>query len=471
MSHTPGAAALDPADPGSWSELPFETLFALSKEEVEGAQREALAHRFDTLRPRVVALDNLASRQGVERIEGFDDAVPVFFDHRVYKSYPLGLIEQRKFDRLTAWLGRLTMHDLTSVPLDGVSSVDSWLDRLNEETLMSVGHTTGTSGKLSFLPRSESEWPAWSNAFFEVQRALTGYDLRTESVASFRAGYRREHYWVGKKLNRLTSAAQASRAEDRHYLYDYDLSPDLLSMAARLQQAEERGELDDLDIDPKLLAQRAQVIERSRHRQEDLQQWFIKLADDYRGRRVSIGGTGGDMVELVRQGAEWGVVCEFAPGSFIFSGGGMKAVKDAPVDWQQLVKDFFGIDRIVMTYGMSEAMSMAPRCEKGFYHFFPYMLPILLDEDFVALPREGVQTGRMALFDFLPETYWGGFISGDRVTMYWDHACECGWTGPRIDGNIARFAQLEGVQDDKITCAGSPQAYTDFMDYVSGDLR
>src|SRR5258708_12058279 len=34
-------------------------------------------------------------------------------------------------------------------------------------------------------------------------------------------------------------------------------------------------------------------------------------------------------------------------------------------------------------------------------HFFPYSLPIVVDEDYLPLPREGVQTGRMTLFDFL----------------------------------------------------------------------
>ena len=58
-------------------------------------------------------------------------------------------------------------------------------------------------------------------------------------------------------------------------------------------------------------------------------------------------------------------------------------------------------------------------------------------------------------------------MSGDRVTMNWDYDCECGWNGPRLDRNIARFSELEGGDDDKITCAGTAQAYSDFMDYVS----
>jgi hypothetical protein len=465
VTNQTASTVLDPEHPGSWSSVPFETLFSLPKDEVEEAQLKALALRFRTLRPRVTALNKLASRQGVDRIEAFADAPPVLFDHRVYKSYPLNLVEQRKFDRLTAWLQRLTTHDLSSVPLHGVTSVDSWLDRLDEHGML-VCHTTGTTGKLSFLPRSKTEWPGWSDAYFEVRRSMTGVDFRTEEIPSFTTGYRRGHM-LGAKLGLLIAEAQPGDDTDRHFLYDFALSADLMSLAARLQSAEEQGELDQLDIDPEILEQRAQLIERSRNRADDLQRWFFNLAGDYRGRRVSIGGNFTELIRLALKGRELGIVCEFAPGSMILTGGGMKGYKDAPADWEDLVKGFYGVERIDSLYGMSECMGFAPRCEQGSYHFLPFTLPLVLDDDFAALPREGVQTGRMALFDLLAETYWGGFISGDRVTIHWDHACECGWTGPRIDPDIVRFSELEGVEDDKLTCAGTADAYNAFMDYVA----
>ena len=44
--------------------------------------------RFERLRPEVSALDALATRQGVDRVQSLEDAAPLLFDHRVYKSYP-----------------------------------------------------------------------------------------------------------------------------------------------------------------------------------------------------------------------------------------------------------------------------------------------------------------------------------------------------------------------------------------------
>ena len=82
------------------------------------------------------------------------------------------------------------------------------------------------------------------------------------------------------------------------------------------------------------------------------------------------------------------------------------------------------------------------------------------------LPRKGVQTGRYAFFDLMPETYWGGFISGDQVTIHWEEDCPCGWKGPRIGPVDYPFPEMEGG-DDKITCAGTAQAYNEFMDFVS----
>ena len=66
----------------------------------------------------------------------------------------------------------------------------------------------------------------------------------------------------------------------------------------------------------------------------------------------------------------------------------------------------------------------------------------------------------------MAETYWGGFISGDRVTINWEEDCACGWKGPRIAPTITRYSELEGG-DDKITCAGTAEAYNEFMDFLT----
>ena len=151
----------------------------------------------------------------------------------------------------------------------------------------------------------------------------------------------------------------------------------------------------------------------------------------------------------------------------LLGGGGMKGYKDAPADWEEQVKAFFGVARLGNQYGFSESIGNAPMCEAGFFHFLPYTVPLLMDADGQSIAREGVKTGRLVLVDPIPTSYWGGFTSGDEVTMHWEDDCPCGWKGPRAAKTIRRFAESEGG-DDKITCAGSQQAYNEFMAFVEG---
>ena len=118
---------------------------------------------------------------------------------------------------------------------------------------------------------------------------------------------------------------------------------------------------------------------------------------------------------------------------------------------------------------MSECASYCPECSAGHYHFMPYAIPYVLDENGVPLPREGVQIGRLALFDLLAESYWGGFITGDKVTLHFDNDCACGWKGPYIESNVRRFSEITG-EEDKISCSGSQQAYDEFLDFILGEL-
>ena len=180
------AGVLSSEKPGDWPSLRHEHLLGLSRRDYEPIQLEALRGRLNTLKDDVAALHRLLDRQGTRQIESFGDALPLFFDHRVYKSYPLSLIETRDFPRLTAWLNRLTTHDLSKLDLSGLKTVDDWLARLDEAGMM-VGHSTGTTGKLSFIPRSRTEWPAWDVAYTEATRATAA---STRSATLFPPSFR-----------------------------------------------------------------------------------------------------------------------------------------------------------------------------------------------------------------------------------------------------------------------------------------
>lgn len=460
-------AGLVPAlntDPATWLDRGIEALYAMNWRDYEDVQLEVLRQRFAELKDGVAALGKLAQREGIVRIDSLADASPLMFDHRVYKNYPLSIIEKRDIPKLNAWLNRLTTHDLTQMDLSGLTTIEAWLDRLDDFGML-VGHSTGTTGKLSFVPRSRTELPAWERHYLEVFRATTGVDPVNDPVPSFSGGYRGGHH-MALKMGRLFGPISAGGAENMHTLYQTHIPADLASLAGRMQAAEDRGELDKLGLDPALIEARNAMIAQARRRNQDMAEWFEKLFVEFRGKRVNIGGTAADLIRIARAGMERGIKPEFGAGSYLMSGGGMKGLKDPPENWERFVKDYFGIETLGMNYAMSECMSGAPRCSAGYFHLTPHLIPVLFDKDTKMLPREGVQTGRFGFFDLLAQTYWGGFISGDQVTIHWDEDCPCGWKGPRIAPQITRFADMEGG-DDKITCAGTQKAYDEFLDFVS----
>ena len=94
------AARLSPDTPETWLDDGFEALYAMSWRDYEEVQLAALKKRFDHLSREVAALDKLARREGISSIDRLEDVLPVLFDHRVYKSYPISIIEKRDIGKL-----------------------------------------------------------------------------------------------------------------------------------------------------------------------------------------------------------------------------------------------------------------------------------------------------------------------------------------------------------------------------------
>ncbi|MEJ5979581.1 hypothetical protein WG901_23215 [Novosphingobium sp. PS1R-30] len=458
--------SLLPDNPAAWACRSWEELMAIPREEREKLQLEAAKIQFHRLRDRIPALKKLADRQGVGTIDKIEDLLPVSFDHRVLKNYPIQIIENRDFAKLTGWLDKLTAHDLSKVDLTGLRTIEEWLGRL-EAYGMLVTYSSGTTGKLSFVPRSRDEFGPWKFHFFNVNYAASGVDAWTTKLPTFFPGYR-GGYQTMLKMMSLFNVEMAGGEEHYHTLYDTHIPADLMALSGRMQAAEDKGDVAALGLDPALLEQRQQMLAQGRAKDSDLDAWFASLIQEYKGQRVKIGGTFADMFRVARAGLERGVKCEFAPGSIISGGGGMKGYKDAPDDWEEQIMQFFGVDFMGNQYGFSECIGNAPLCRAGFFHLPPYSVPLLMGAEGEALPREGAQKGRLVLVDLIPQSYWGGFTSGDEVTVHYDGKCDCGWDSPRVAKSIRRFGENEGGED-KITCAGSQQAYNEFMEFVAGE--
>jgi len=454
-----------PGAPESWTHLPVPTLFSLSPDELQVLQLHWAQERFSQLRTHIPALHSLAEKQGVSHVQDFDILAALLFTHQVYKSYPFALIEEKRFDDLTRWLGKLTSHDLSDLDMSGVNSMDEWLARL-DQTGMFVFHSTGTSGKLSFFPRSQTEKEAWVEGTYTFMEAFMP-GIRGVHLPVFWPAYRSGRQ-AGMRLISYFGPVLAGGETEYHSLFDAPMSADFMSLAMRMQHAQARGDLKAIDTIKAIFRTRGEIVTLKARKAAVTRRFFEKMVREYRGRRVFLMASATDLLDLALEGLKSGERNVFAPDSMLLTGGGFKGRREVPA-WKDILQEFYGVERVFLSYGMTELNTYHPACSKGAYHVFPWTIPLVLDEKGAPLPRRGVQTGRAGYFDLLAQTYWGGILTGDRVTVHFDEPCGCGWRGPWIEDNVQRFTELLGGEDI-ISCAGVQSAYSDFMEYIAADV-
>jgi hypothetical protein len=436
-------------------------------DELRDLQLGGLKLRFEALRDKVAVLKAVADKAEIEKIDHLDDAASLLFPHTVYKSYPISLLEKSRFDQLTKWLGRLTTVDVSKVDVSHCESIDDWLEALELQTDLRVLNSSGTTGAMSFLPRTAKE----SERHFRTIRmsladAVDPEGKRNSSDDYYHVVYLGYSEGRGgmQRVQKGFAKYMAGSAERYHSLYTGRMSSDVMFLAARMRAAAARGETLTLNISPALKARRAEFEEGQKNVGVALSKLFDELIVNLQDERVFLFGTSSHVYDIAREGLSRGLRNVFAPGSIVHTGGGAKGVV-LPPDWEKQVEEFAGVPRLINSYGMSELMSHNYLCDFDRYHFQPWLIPYILEpDDGTPLPREGVQTGRAAFFDLAASAYWGGFVSGDEVTIDWTQ-CKCGRTTPHIAKTIQRYSEKKGG-DDKISCAAADEAHSSAADFL-----
>ena len=457
-------------DPLNYVDRHYDEGYALSPAELEDIHLAGLRKRFFALRPALPALAKLAADQGIREINTIDDAAPLLFPHTVYKSYPLSFLERGQFDKLTKWLGGLTTVDLSGVDLTGVETIDEWIARIEAATDINLIHTFGTTGKLSFLPRTKTQKriTATLNAHCirDFKGANSGPDILKHHMPLISPSYRHGASAIIRGMNYM-AVAYAGGYDNALFLYpDAYFSADVISLAGRMRAAEARGEAGQVNLPPALIARRDEFAAREQGRAADMDRFFEEARRRFGGQDVFLFAVWPILFEWAEEGLKRGMKGVFGKNSILTTGGGSKG-KVLPPDYKETIFEFLGFDRHFEFFGMSELMANAPRCGADHFHFPPVIVPYVLDPATgQPLPRRGKQTGRLALMDLLPDSYWGGLVSGDEVTMGgFDEPCACGRAGPYLEANIRRFSEAQGG-DDKINCAGAPEAHDKAMDFL-----
>ncbi|MHB8696195.1 MAG: hypothetical protein ACYDHH_33705, partial [Solirubrobacteraceae bacterium] len=186
---TDKAAAVDPRALGAflddhvayfdWS---FTAAMGMPRAQLDVLHAEGVRCRFDELRNEIAVLKTLADAQGLRELTELNDVVPLLFPHSVYKSFPVSLIHQNRWDLITQWLGKLTAHDLSGVDTTGVDGLDAWLDRMDERSPLLVGHSSGTTGSVSLIPCSKEEFDLWGRQMAMVILQKMGDPRPTDPV-------------------------------------------------------------------------------------------------------------------------------------------------------------------------------------------------------------------------------------------------------------------------------------------------
>jgi len=462
-----------PVDPSRFGDSPHEMYWqplndslAMPAGDVAAIQLNGVRRRFEELREKLPPLRKLADEQGVARIATLDDAAPLLFKHLVYKSYPVSLIEKNRFDRLTQWLGNLTTVDLSGVRTQGVESIDDWLDAIERDAGVRMIHTTGTSGKLSFLPRGPQEASRQLRAARLSQQRIgspepTGLDTMPTIVIGQRTMFNGYGAMVEALVQDLYDGDEAMVVT----MGNGRLSADVLSLAGRLAAAGNRGELGREQVSPAILARLDEFAEAQKSAPARRAAFFDQIIERLAGKRVMMAGNWSMYHEMMEAGRQRGAKHLFAPDSLFMCSGGSKGAV-LPDGFRDVLPAFLGVDHVSELFGMSEIAALMPKCSADKYHPLPWMLVFVLDpETGQPSPREGTHTGRFGAIDLSIETRWGGIVSGDEVTVTFGR-CACGLDGPHIDSDIRRYSEKEGG-DDKITCAGAPQAHDNALAFLA----
>jgi hypothetical protein len=454
------AAELDPAMDEitltvfkSWDEL-----FAMDASEVEAFQLKAVQQRLEKLAPLVSALRNQMEDAGMTGIKTLDDVARLVFPHTTYKSYPISLIERSRFDQLTRWLSSVTSIDLSGVDASRCHGIDDWLGVLEQSTPLLPFHTSGTTGKLSFYPRTVVEANLWSYHFIKLLQGFgdepgtkLGFDgVRLPSISAVPKTGR----YASQRLNAFLAKYVSPTPEQTYTMSGENLSADLQALSGRVRMAQAKGELSRLTLTEGMRAALKRYIKDQETGPQEVGKFFESILGELRGKRVFVCGLSTTYLDAARYGAGHGLHDVFDPASLMTTGGGGKSA-GLPPDWLEQIIAFTGIKTTHLLYGMTETTGMMKMCKEGYYHIPPVFIVYLLDPQTGALlPRTGTQTGRFACMDLLPSTYWGGIISGDKVTVEWDRECPCGRKGAHIHRHITRYSEAI-TGDDKITCAAT----------------
>jgi hypothetical protein len=450
-----------------------DEVFGYESADVEAAQLLCLQQRFGELASSVAALGKVAAENHISQINSLDEAVPLLFPHTVYKSYPLSLIDNGRFQQLNDWLQELTAHDLSGYDLSGCQSIEEWLSTVEANTPLRLMTSGGTSGKISLLPRTVKDDDYLLYGYFNCYTPFKDEPGITDFFGD-------DMYYVlpfahtsRHSTGVLLRAIERGFGDREGHVYHLGgrMSTDKLWLTGRLKKAQGEGTVEQLKK-TKAWKRLSTVQDNVEDEPRSLESLFKDVVTELNGKKVVMIMGLIYFRDMVDAAEKHGLDINFSPESWHYLGGGIKPQMGHKwgVSEEERDKIFDVVDgEFRVMYGFSEILDATVRlCPHDHYHFPPWVIPYVLDPETGApFPRGGTYTGRFAAIDLRADSYWGGFMSGDELTMTSGEDCPCGRKGPYFHESVIRYTEKNGG-DDKITCQRTAAAVAEMAEFMRG---
>ena len=444
------------ADGGAMHSLPVS--------EAEHLQEQALNYRLGQLLPTIAPLAALAAAQGLSANTSLDTAPKLFFPHSIYKSYNPSWLDARDFGRMGRWLQSLTTVDLGLADAPAFATIDDWLDWLEAERDLDVAHSTGTTGRLSLIPRARKDAVQRHKRnrvlFIDLMKAhgMTEDEMWYHIVWPGAAGGRSAQ----QKMAEGARIMSARTPEDFVALFDDDLGADYELYVVRARLARAQGRLDLPPPSDHVAAKLAEAEARQANFPAYRDRMLDRLAF-LAGNRIMMMGSPHGLAAIAGAGLGRGIGGNFAPHSAHITVGGLKGLQEPP-GYAAMLDRFLGPSIAVEGYGATEMNTGYLKCPAGRFHIPPWVVAWVLDPagGWQPKPREGVQEGRGAFLDLAFASAWGGLVTADHIEIAYT-PCGCGRQSPSIGSLIRRVADAD---DDYSWLPAAPGAIDAALDVL-----
>ncbi len=352
---------------------------------------------------------------------GADDLekIPLIPD-TLFREYPDG----RGF---ALWLGNLFTGVLPRIAIRRRPGLDEVLRAFNDAGL-AVAFSSGTSGRLKFVPRDRGTFLALEYAFMKAVVAMLHphWDRRTR-VYLMMPDPRRTNLYAGRSC-----------------LAFFDCFDDVRAGIGRAVSAKQvQAVMGGRGLKGRLAKYAAGV--GARKVVTDIIGWLGRREKS--GEKIALVGPPFLLAAVMDRLEEEGRSFAFGERGMIGTGGGWKTQEGrriAVAAFRARAERVLGVPgRFCLDgYGMVESCAFLVHCPEGHYLHAPvaFFKPMVLDERLRPLPFG--EEGRFAFLDAAASSYPGFILTGDRVRML-ERCPACDRPGPVLEPEVRRLAGEE----------------------------